>query len=241
MSERINWKFVIAGMLGIFICCLQGPLIYSDEGTISVISAVLHYYDTQRLWIDSYHAFATGISAGKMYLLLPVAATIATVPYICDELNSAYHWNIIGRTGVDKYIRKSCITVLIGAVFVVVGGLVLYSAFTLIVFPKVPDYGDFALTDLSEVEQVTYISILWQEVPIFLQYCFRGMAMAFASYVLAVLTQDKYVVLCVPFLLNYIGAEYLAKYIWSSSLEIMLGAFVITIFVWSEKRRRLLI
>lgn len=66
---------------------------------------------------------------GHLYLALPLIASIASLPIICDELRTNNFYFHFSRIGVKHYIHLkylSCIVSGVGALFL---GLILYGIF----------------------------------------------------------------------------------------------------------------
>lgn len=106
-------------------------------------------YDNVRKLVTWADAFSV-VLYGHLYLALPLIASIASLPIICDELRTNNFYFHFSRIGVKHYIHLkylSCIVSGVGALFL---GLILYGIFVRLFFPSSYDFGGSQVIGIIE-------------------------------------------------------------------------------------------
>lgn len=205
LLNNINWGLALLNVfivLGICLCSGVGDV---AGKSVSVIAVVFEGYDKIRnltTWADAFAVVLTG----NLYLALPLITSIASLPLICDELRTKNYYFHISRIGVRKYIHSKylgCIIAGVGALFV---GLAIFAIFVRVSFPSQYDFGNSLF--VGTLVDDTW-GMIFGMLKVMLYMLCWGAMLSILSCGLASFTQNIYIILCVPFLLNYIASRIL--------------------------------
>lgn len=204
MRNCINRKFFVLNIIVILVVCLCSGLDNVNDSAVSVIEILLCRYEEVRRRNTWLNAFSV-VTYGNLYLALPLIASIPTMPLICDELRTKNSELQFCRVGIKRYVNRRYLASVLCCYATLFIAFAIFLVFSYINFPSVRDFGDslvIGLEDLSKFEMLKRVGRHAAKM-----MCWGGM-LAVAACNLVSITQNIYVVLCVPFLFNYILAPY---------------------------------
>lgn len=205
LLNSINWGLAILNVfivLGICLCSGVGDV---AGKSVSGIAVVFEGYDKIRnltTWADAFAVVLTG----NLYLALPLITSIASLPLICDELRTKNYYFHISRIGVKKYIHSKYLGCIIAGVGALFAGFVIFAIFVRISFPSQYDFGNSLF--VGTLVDDTW-GMIFDMLKVMLYMLCWGTMLSILSCGLVCLTQNIYIILCVPFLLNYIASRIL--------------------------------
>lgn len=203
--DNTNAGFILLNIVIVLALCLCSGIGTVNGRAVSVIEVVFKGYDNVRKLVTWADAFSV-VLYGHLYLALPLIASIASLPIICDELRTNNFYFHFSRIGVKHYIHLkylSCIVSGVGALFL---GLILYGIFVRLFFPSSYDFGDSQVIGI--IENNSFRMIMSTVGYLLYMLCYVAMLSIFSCGLVSV-TQNIYVNLCVPFLLNYVTSRIL--------------------------------
>lgn len=237
MKNRVNYGYFVLGIVAIIAICFSGGLTFQDGKSVSVLGVLIRQDEwtiMQTTWLDAFNA---GIY-GWLFLLLPVIAVVPTLTLICSEINSRYYHLIIGRIGLRKYIWKTNLTAYVSAVLMVALGLLLYAGIVGIFFPATHDFGDISVYGL---EELGVGQIILEEGKGLVRMALIGGFMATFACMIAGVCQNIYIILCLPFLLNYILESVILQTGFLLPVILTLICYMLGREIWYWRYRRLMI
>lgn len=193
-------------------------VIHTDP-TISrefTVFEVLTKFDREFLLTDvsfsSIIVFTKALS-NYFFMFAPIIAALPFISIYLTERNSGYIRMTIARTGKFRYYFSKLVTAFIGGGLGIVIGLAIFGLAVTILFPSLSDfsaedieYGMYMYNGGNSIISNAYLSfgtpaiVVLEIISVFL---FGGMS-AMMAYILSSLIRNKYLVLCIPFLIVYI-------------------------------------
>lgn len=204
MRNCINWRFFWISILVVLIACLCSGIDRVDGKTVSVIEVLVFQYEevfARITWLDAFSV----VLYGNLYLVLPLVTAIATMPLLCDELRTKNYLYHLSRIGFQCYVKQRyrisllCGFGILAIAFVIFGTILFFS------FPSVHDFGNAQVIGFVELTPSEMVRELLHYA-VYMSF-WGGMLVVFSCNVVSI-TQNIYVVLCLPFLFNYVFSSY---------------------------------
>lgn len=200
MKSKTFWGSILA----CYILYLASDFIIENDKVISVAQCMYEYLTGQRNDENIISFYAVDCAAGSwVTLFAPVVSAFAFIPTFRDEMSSGYLRFRIPRVGKQNYYIAKFLSCSLCGAFVFFLSYFLYVMTALICLP-------FQASQLQELvgDHVLFlliIKILKCSIQ-FLCYGFfwGGFTIAFASFL-----RNKYLILCIPFMLKYIYSQLL--------------------------------
>ena len=147
------------------------------------------------------------------FMFAPIIAALPFISIYLTERNSGYIRMTIARTGKFRYYFSKLVTAFIGGGLGIIIGLAIFGIATVILFPSLSEfsaedieYGMYMYNSGNSIISNAYLSFgapaiaVLELISVFL---FSGMS-AMMAYILSSFIRNKYLVLCIPFLIVYI-------------------------------------
>lgn len=184
--------------------CFTVP-VYTDEKTLSnlMVIEILKNFTKEQISQDVGCIALTicqNSISGYLVLAMPFIAAIPCIPQFLEERNSGFiRMDIIREQKKSYFLRKAITSVLCAGIAVMIG-FIIYSVIIQCIFPSADDLG------MSLAEQKDYA--LYKPVIHYIKLYIGMFVFGAVSVALALLfssfIRNKYIVLCCPFLLNYV-------------------------------------
>ena len=159
------------------------------------------------------------------FMFAPIISALPFISIYLTERNSGYIRMTIARTGKFRYYFSKLVTAFIGGGLGIVIGVVIFGLMAAILFPSLShfsaediEYGMHMYTNGMSIISNAFLSIgspaivVLRLISVFL---FGGMS-AMTAYALSSFIRNKYLVLCIPFLIVYIHDSIKGKIVISS-------------------------
>ncbi len=235
LKNKISFVYFILGTAAIVAGCFSGGFTSLEGKTLSVLDVLIQKDEwilMSNTWLDAFNA---GLY-GWLFLLVRCIAAAPTIPLFCSEVSSRYYHFIITRIGLRKYIRNTTITAYVCAFLMVVAGLVLYAVIVGSFFPAVHDFGDIEVEGLVELGTGEMILEAGKGM---LKMALTGGFFATLACMIAGICQNIYIILCLPFLLNYLFQNVLLQTGYIMPVILTLLVYILEREVWYKRYRRL--
>lgn len=205
----VNIKMIFSSY-GIYICMLFtvilcfGSGIYVDAASSNDYSAINSLLTFNRDYMINNIEFcsfnvSTKVLNGWITMFVPVIASFAYIPIVCDEFESkAVRLNIF-RTSKSSYYSSKFITACISGGISLVAGYIISVALIFALFPDISEYSQEFQTILRESYNFNMSFLLLKCFGVFLY----GFFSALPAIVLTSITRNKYLIICIPFFLKY--------------------------------------
>ena len=236
LLNQINIWYFILGIVAVIVTgfCSGLPTIDGNQ-TVSIIEILVKHYEEIRLqntWLDAFYS----IVYGWFILLLPVIIEIPALPLFCDEIKSRNYQLQIARVGIKKYINQHFLTSFLEGFFLMVVALGLLALIVGQIFPWVHDYGGLVIVGYEEPEKQEMVQSLLKGI---FRFSLLGGMMAVFSNILVALTRNIYIVLSLPFLINYICRHPLMRANNYTLIILTIIFYLLGYYIWYIKYRRL--
>ena len=236
LLNQINIWYFILGIVAVIVTgfCSGLPTIDGNQ-TVSIIEVLVKHYEEIRLqntWLDAFYA----VVYGWFILLLPVIIGISVLPLFCDEIRSRNYQMQIVRVGFKKYINQHFLTSFLEGFFLMVVALGLLALLVGQIFPWVHDYGGLMVVGDEEPGKQEMVQYLLEEI---FRFSLLGGMMAVFSSILVALTRNIYIVLSLPFLINYICRRPLMRANNYTLIILTIIFYLLGYYIWYIKYRRL--
>jgi len=194
----------------------------------------------------SFESIFLGTGSGYISMFGPV---IAAVPFVMLFSNARKNTNVrfeIMRTGKKEYLIGKFLSAMVCGGSVIMLGYLLYGLVSLIVLPGAKEQFeiDEVISGFMAVKSVRY---LYGKLGIGILYLVRsmemfvyGMTSVMLTMLISAFVHNKYLVLCIPFMLNYFWSGLINKYLSRSVLiQYCTPSYPSMIFhlQWNEGRR----
>lgn len=230
--KRVVIHYLICGILAIVVLCMTGNIANISGKNYSVIELLLKFSQEERKRYDWYQAFVAGGNSW-IVLLLPVIAALPTIPLFVDEIHTKYYLFGVGRIGVKKYIRHTFLNAVAFGFLVMVVGILLYMLCVLYLFPLQADYGFVEVIGEDRTQR------FWSVMYVLLSLSLWSSSMAGLAYLCACLFTSKYVVLCIPLLLNYLTQNLFLNHPYGMSVLCIFLSYEVGNRIWCARYRGL--
>ena len=201
-------------VLAVAAIALTGTVTKDMGNNSYTIFDLVSKFTNEQIMYDMIDASAWGIiykeSGSYLWMFVPVLAGMPLVPLLCAERkNKAMRYELI-RVGKTKFVIGKMISSMLS------GGLVLmlgYALFSLVIYILMPIKGDvqgaYAYLDVmiehhpgfdKIFTKMGFSIILIMKLLLFFVY---GAFSALMAYVLSSFITNKYIVLCIPYIANY--------------------------------------
>ena len=114
--NNTNAGFILLNIVIVLALCLCSGIGTVNGRTVSVIEVVFKGYDNVRKLVTWADAFSV-VLYGHLYLALPLIASIASLPIICDELRTNNFYFHFSRIGVKHYIHLKYLSCIVSVSF----------------------------------------------------------------------------------------------------------------------------
>lgn len=233
LKNKIHSLYFILGTVVIVAGCFTGGFTTLEGDTLSVLDVLIQRDEwilMSNTWLEAFNA---GLY-GWMFLLLPCIVATPTVPLFCSQISSRYYHFIISRIGLQKYIRNTIVTAYVCAFLMVVAGLAIYAAIVGSFFPATHDFGSIDVVGLVELN---HGKMIFEAGKGMVKMALIGGLFATFACMIASICQNIYIILCLPFLLNYIFQNVLlqADYILPIVLTLLVYIFGQKIWCWKYR------
>lgn len=185
---------------------MLSSLCYVDESEryYSIYDLMLYYPRDElslNISFSSYMVFSNGLGSW-LSMFVPIVAAFPLVPVFCTERsNNSLGFPLI-RVGRKNFLISKCIaSVLSGGIAVTIG----YAIFGIIVFSYFPAVESFpeTVTDIFTQMLFPYGVFVAYMKKFMCVFCY-GAFYSLPALAMSVFTSNKYIVLCVPFLVKYL-------------------------------------
>ncbi len=229
---RINVFYFIIGILAVTLTCMTGTITNMNGRNYSVAEIAFSVSSQNSTRYSWYTAFTAGLNSW-IILLLPILVAIPTIPIFLDEQYTSFYRFSIGRIGLYNYIKRSYFRVILCGGLLIGMGLIIYALFTKCMFPIDAKYGALKAVGIQDslLIQVKNMFIL------ILQMMLWGAAMSSCAWTFAGIFSSKYVVLSLPFLLNYIMQNIFLNHVVASSFFFLILSIAVGFQIWKYRVR----
>lgn len=237
LLNQVHLLYFILGVTSIIITGFCSAVGEADGKSVSVIEVLINHYEEIRLqttWLDAFYSALYG----WLILLLPVFTAISVVPLFCDEMKSQNYKLHMIRIGFSKYINQHFISAFLFGFFLVVIALGIYVLIMGQIFPSEHDFGDMVIigyeeADVGEMVQLVLVNLL--------HFGILGGMLAIFSSIFVAFTQNIYIILALPFLINYIFRNWLLMENNRILITLTILFYLLGYLVWYIKYRRLVL
>lgn len=236
LLNQINIWYFILGIAAVIVtgfCSGVAPL--AGKPVVSIIEVLVKNYEEIRLqntWLDAFYA----VVYGWFILLLPVIIGISVLPLFCDEIKSQNYQLQMIRVGFKKYINQHFLTSFLEGFFLMVVALGLLALIVGQIFPSVPDFSGAMVIEYEEPEKAEMLKLLLTEI---FRFALLGGMMAVFSSIFVAITRNIYIVLSLPFLINYICRHPLMRAHNYTLIILTIIFYLLGYYIWYIKYRRL--
>lgn len=220
LKKNCYYPYVLLPVISIVALCLASPgEIGSNGEEITIFSLMLQGREAAagQIGKSAFYLWKQGLAGGWLPLFLPLLLTFGYIALLSDERQSGQIQFQLLRSGNLRYcIGKVASGALFGGIIFVVS----YSLFGILMAVCFP-----ALSSFSPEEQSLYLEmyfansihifVLKQLVGVFL----LGVSASAFGIGVAIFFRDKYMLLCLPFLLNYTYRQSLMKLMINKTME----------------------
>ncbi len=195
-----NISFMAAILVTFLLCFTEN--IYIDSSTMrafSVFEALFRFdraFMENRISFCSIMVFQSALS-GYSAMFLPVLASFPFVYSQSVERNSGNIRFLISRTKRRKYYLSKFICAVLSGGICIVLGVMLFGIFSFVIFPHLGDY--VAIDPEIYVPDGIFAEIVKKLVSSFIYGC----ANTVFAFFLSSFCRNRYIVLCVPFLMRF--------------------------------------
>ena len=192
-----NSMFLIC-ILAVTALCFTTPVYREMGGTqyLTVIDVLLQYAGNilslgEKL--SAYEIFRS-IPGESLEMMVPILVSCSFAVSFCQERRSGFLRFEIIRSGAYRYYLSSMFAALLTGGLILLIGCGLFGITAAVLFPSMADYG-------IALEATHILTIIKQLVGLFLYGC----GSALLPFSLALITLNYYIVVCIPFLVCYMG------------------------------------
>lgn len=201
--------FFLLTVLGTLVLCLLAIGEYDYTGkSLTILEMMVQGVEEDSVYKSGLVLWIQGCS-GWLLLLLPLLASFGYLVTLTSERQSGEIGNLLIRMGNLRY----CVGKMLGGALAGGIGFVLgYSLFGVVMLAAFPDFSGFSAEDQMFYLQMYGASgtaefVIKHLAGIFLY----GFFVSVFGMGVAIAVRDKYMLLCLPFLLNYIYTQVLQK------------------------------
>lgn len=237
LLNQINIWYFILGIAAVIVtgfCSGVAPI--EGKPVVSVIEVLVKHYEEIRLqntWLDAFYAAVYG----WFILLLPAIIGISVLPLFCDEIKSQNYQLQMIRVGFKKYINQHFLTSFLEGFFLMVVALGLLALIIGQIFPSVHDFtGAMVVVEYEETEKAEMFKLVLTEI---FRFALLGGMMAVFSSIFVAITRNIYIVLSLPFLINYICRHLLMRAHNYTLIILTIIFYLLGYYIWYIKYRRL--
>lgn len=235
LLNQVHIKYFILGVVAIIVTGFCSSVGEIEGKSVSVMEVLMNRYEdirVQTTWLDAFYSALYG----WLILLLPVITAISVVPLFCDEMRSQNYQLHMVRIGFGKYINQHFLSAFLTGFFLVVVALSVYILIMGQIFPSVHDFSGMLLVGYEEMEIGEMIKLALQKL---LQFGLLGGMLAVFSSIFVAFTQNIYIILASPFLINYIFRNWLLVANNGILITLTIMFYLLGYLVWYIKYRRL--
>lgn len=160
-------------------------------------------------------------SYSKLSMFIPIIAAFPFIPLFCDERKSGFiRYNIL-RIGKTRYNFSKFAAAVVGGGCAVALGYIIFGGIAAILFPPgnayLPEYMEEYTSLITTSGQNVFTPLYNQigEIAIIFSYVLEiflyGAVASLPAFVLSSFVKNKYLILCIPFMLKYIWDMTLTK------------------------------
>ena len=203
----INRGFAVAIIVTAVLCF--SVQVYSDQSNEKVYSLIEALFTLDRGFMTGKSDFSPPVIINKALsgyssMALPVTASFPFVLSFTAERSSGNMLYTISRTSRRKYYFSKFITAITGGGLCTMLGVILFGISVYILFPNVNSTDLITQTFTNNVFAFLTKKLLSAFV--------YGMTSALPAFFLCSFCKNSYIILCVPFMLNFISETLLAKF-----------------------------
>ena len=214
------WLSTILTTLLLFSTC-----IYKDEtnNALSVIGVLINYNKTfllNNIEFCSMVVFKKS-SSSTLDIFIPIIAALPYIPLFLDERNSGLIRSCIYRTGKLRYYLSKFVSSLIGGGCAIALGYMIFGVLIFFLFPSKNEYSvnlsqmyDCVITNCGS-SSLTSIYNKFGEIaiiiPQILSMFLYGAIATLPAFILSSLLRNKYLLMCIPFILKYMYDQIILK------------------------------
>lgn len=199
-------------IFAVFLLCFTST-IYTNTQTMenySVIDVIIKINRSSMLKntaFCSYYVSCAG-TGGWLSMFIPITASVAFIPMLCDEKISRYTRAAVLRNGKTVYYSGKFITAILAGGLSTLIGYLLYVVVVYIIFPSIREYPQNMREGIKQAQSMYFLwwkgevfskTIIPKLVGVFLY----GIFMAVPAVSCSIFSHNKYIVICIPFFIKY--------------------------------------
>ena len=201
--------------LGTAAICMFSEIYTGSDGETKTVIEMFMQYSKKAMLADtklcSYNVFVRGFH-GWLTLFVPVIVSISAVGICIDERKSGMWRLTLHRTGRIRYSISGGLFILLSGGLALTLGSGLFAALTAVIFPPLSEYSAENVSSFIEItfrQETAMYGIYNAGGPVLCvvvqlaETFFYGMVWSAAAMLLSVFSENKYVIICIPFFLKY--------------------------------------
>lgn len=209
-----------SGIVFTFVLCIFAP-VYFDFSSSENYTTIRCLFELERtsmlndITLCSYNVAIQGCH-GFLSMFTPIIVAFVSIPIICDEYNSGNkRFNILRTTKINYHLSKYMTSCVCGGLVLTVGYCI-YIIFSYSFFPNVSEYpleirqafmNNIINTEPRFSEYGYFYMLLKKCIEVFMY----GFITSVPSIILSNVIKNKYLVICIPFLIKYVIVQTCSK------------------------------
>lgn len=216
-------NFNICIIITFLLCFTSKATSESDSQYLSVINIILTKdadFVMSFFNLNTINVFQSG-AGSWLRMFIPIVAALPVIPLFCDERSGGAIRNSIVRQGKLRYNLSKCFSAVISAGLAVMIGYALFGIVISFIFPP-PSYyprydSEFIINSFKEpsnfalhklFEKCGFVTVILAQL---MQMFLYGAVSVIPAMVLSSIVKNKYIIMCVPFLIKYVYDELWVK------------------------------
>lgn len=206
----ISLSFLICIGIAILLCfcsLFRITIDGSEQSVFDVMMSVSYEEKLADISLNCYSAFKAG--HGEWFtLFIPVAAAFAFVPVVCDERSGGNIRLNISRIGKIRYCVAKATAAAVSAGLAIVIGYMIYG---IVVFTTFPSPDMYCVEEQSFIYASLGTAPLLSVTGLLVRLFIYGAVSALPALLLSAIIRNKFLVICIPFMMKYIFAQVYVK------------------------------
>jgi len=196
-----NYGFVFCVLITIGLCFTATLFRDSNNGQEYTVLGVLISFNKnwikQNVMISPYDVFCNSTSS-YLKMFIPIVAAFPFIPNFCSERNSGNIRFTITRTGKFRYYISKFLSSFIGGGLAISLGYIIYGLIVIPIFSSLSELniGIFAFFTSFEIFKNVISNIAGMFI--------YGAVSTLPAFLFASIVRNRYIILCVPFMIIYI-------------------------------------